>query len=54
MSSFIRFNNAEVISGLDAGRGKNTGLHRVRFYQGEYPGLSVIEPEPDWSKYSNL
>ena len=54
MSSFIRFNNAEVISGLDAGRDKNTGLHRVQFNQGEYPGLSVIEPEPDWSKYSSL
>ena len=54
MSSFIRFNNAEMLSGLDAGRGKNTGLHRLQFNQGEYPGLSVIEPEPDWSKYSSL
>ena len=54
MTSFIRFNNAEVISGLDAVRGKNTGLHRLQFNQGDYPGLSVIEPEPDWSKYSSL
>jgi len=29
-------------------------VYPVRFNPGEYPGISVIEPEPDWSGYRSL
>ena len=53
-SSFIRFNNAEILRGSETKQGKKTGLYLVRFNEGKYPGISVIEPEPDWSEYHNL
>jgi hypothetical protein len=50
-SSFIRFNKAEIIRkpGNDSKK-----MFRIRFDQGEFPGVNIIEPEQDWSAYSRL
>lgn len=53
-SSFILFNNAEILKDSTIKGSKNSRLYLIRFNQGRYPGVSVIEPEPDWSKYDDL
>ena len=52
-SSFIRFNNAEIKKNSKLQK-NNDGRYQIWFNQGKYPGLSVIEPEPDWSAYRIL
>jgi len=52
-TSFVRYSNARMVKTLDAGQQRNR-LHTVRFYPGNYPGVSIIEPEPDWSDYGYL
>lgn len=52
-NSFVRFNRAEME--LYSGKtDDNNRLFRIRFDAGRYPGVSIIEPVPDWSAYSNL
>jgi hypothetical protein len=53
-SSFIHLNNAEMLKLPNSTQKKNDKLHLVRFGQGEYPGVSIIEPEPNWSGYHQL
>ena len=51
--SFVRFNKAEME--LRSGKaGDNDSLFRIRFDAGSFPGVSIIEPSPDWSAYRNL
>jgi hypothetical protein len=51
--SFVRFNKAEMES--SSGRaGGNNHLFRIRFSAARFPGVSVIEPVPDWSAYRKL
>lgn len=52
-SSFVRFNDARMIK-LSVSNQQDNRLHLVQFNPGDYPGIAVIEPEPDWSKYHNL
>lgn len=47
-SSFIRFNKTEMASDK---AGDNNHLFRIRFAAAHFPGVSVIEPVPDWSAY---
>ena len=51
--SFVRFNKAEVVVSSDKAVDKNR-LFRIRFDTGSFPGVSIIEPAPDWSAYRNL
>jgi len=53
-SSFIRLDNAEVMEGSSLGKTGNADLSVIRFQQSEYPGISVVEPESDWSGYQRL
>lgn len=53
-SSFVRFNNAELLGLVDIERDKNIKFYRLRFDASQYPGVSVIEPEKNWSAYSKL
>lgn len=51
--SFVRFNKTEME--LRSGKADYNGkLFRFWFDAGRFPGISVIEPAPDWSAYSNL
>lgn len=52
-SSFVRFNDAIMIK-VSASHQYDSHLRLVQFNPGNYPGISVIEPEPDWSNYHNL
>jgi VanZ family protein len=52
-SSFIEFNSAEIVA-AQGEHNKFYGMSLVQFNQGQYPGISVIEPEPDWSNYHTL
>jgi len=51
-SRFVRFKNVDMLLRMSPGRGG--ALYPVRFNRGDYPGISVIEPEPDWSNYRLL
>jgi len=53
-TSFLHFKNSELlgISGTDNNDG--VAFHKVRFDSGQYPGVSIIEPEEDWSAYRAL
>ena len=51
--SFVRFNRAEME--ISSGKaGDKDRLFRIRFETGNFPGIDVIEPAPDWSAYRNL
>ena len=52
-NSFVRFNNIEMEPSSDKA-GDNNHLFRIRFAVARFPGVSVIEPEPDWSAYRKL
>ncbi len=52
--SFVRFNQAEIISEKLGHRSAGNDLHRLVFKPGKYPGVSVIETEADWSGYRYL
>ena len=51
--SFVRFNRVkmELRSGREVDK---YHMFRIRFNAGAFPGVSIIEPVPDWSAYSNL
>lgn len=49
---FVRFKNVDTSLRMSPGR--ELALYPVRFNRGEYPGISVIEPESDWSNYRLL
>lgn len=51
-SRFVRFNNVDLLERTNLNR--DEAVYPVRFNRGEYPGISVIEPEPDWSAYHSL
>jgi hypothetical protein len=51
--SFVRFNRAEMVVSSGKAGDKNR-LFRIRFDAGSFPGVSIIEPAPDWSAYRNL
>lgn len=53
-SSFVRFNNAEIINTVDNRHVEGAEMRLVQFNPGKYPGMSVIELEPDWSGYNSL
>jgi len=53
-SSFIRLDNAEVMEESSLGKTGNADLSVIRFKQSEYPGISIVEPESDWSGYQRL
>jgi len=50
---FLRFNHAALLTGNVVMRDSKK-LHRIRFDQGKYPGLAIIEPERNWSAYHKL
>lgn len=50
LSSFVHYNDAEIVKNSAS----NNNLHQLWLYQGDYPGISIIEPVPDWSGYRNL
>ncbi len=50
-SSFVRYNNASMVKMLTSDQQSH---HFVQLNSGDYPGISIIEPEPDWSGYRNL
>ena len=51
--SFVRFNKTEVE--VSSGKaGDKSSLFRILFDAGSFPGVSIIEPAPDWSVYRNL
>ncbi len=52
-NSFVRFNKTEMEPSSDKA-GDNNHLFRIRFAAARFPGVSVIEPEPDWSAYRKL
>jgi len=52
-SSFISLNNAEIIKTSNLNKNSDD-LPLVQFNHGKYPGVSVIETEPDWSGYKKL
>lgn len=51
-SSFVRFKNVDRLKRISSAQDKS--LSSVRFNRGKYPGISVIEVEPDWSNYHLL
>lgn len=51
-SCFARFNNVDLLARTSLSRHKS--VYPVQFNRGKYPGISVIEPEPDWSAYHSL
>ena len=53
-SSFIRFNNAEIVHRSHSDKIEAENLFPVLLKQGAYPGFSVTEPVADWSKYQIL
>jgi len=53
-SSFIRFNNTEILKASNFSQKKNNNLHLIQFNEGTYPGISVIESVSDWSTYRKL
>lgn len=48
--SFVRYNKATLISDVKNPR----GMYVFMFLPGRYPGVNIIEPEPDWSQYRRL
>ena len=52
-ASFVRFNKTEMETSSSKAGDKNQ-LFRIRFDAGSFPGVSIIEPAPDWSAYRNL
>ncbi len=53
-SSFVHFDRVRLLKSV-AVRSKNSkGMFHLRFDPGMYPGLSIVEPEEDWSAYDQL
>ncbi len=52
-SSFVRYKNARMLK-VRVSDQQNSHLHPIQFYPGNYPGVSIIEPEPNWSGYGHL
>ena len=53
-SSFVRFDQAEFVTTVRAANEQRDNYFRMLFKPGKYPGISVIEVEPDWSGYRSL
>lgn len=53
-ASFVRFNNTELLGHANTERTNNEGFYRIRFDVAQYPGVSVIEPEENWSGFNRL
>ncbi len=53
-SSFVRFNNARIIEVSALSQKDKVPAHIIQFDSGDYPGISIIEPEADWSNYRYL
>lgn len=51
--SFMRLDNVELLK-KEKLSGQNSGLNVIKFNEGRYSGISIIEPEPDWSNYNAL
>jgi len=51
-SSFVRFDNTDMLPVPKSNQDRK--LFPVRFNRGKYPGISIVEPEPDWSNYQML
>jgi len=52
VSRFVRFSKVDLLDRTSLSRDK--AVYPVQFNRGEYPGVSVIESEPDWSAYHSL
>jgi hypothetical protein len=52
-SSFVRFDKTEMKLSSDKA-GDNNHLFCIRFAAARFPGVSLIEPVPDWSAYRKL
>ena len=52
-NSFVRFDKTEMKLSSDKAGGNNH-LFRIRFVAARFPGVSIIEPVPDWSTYRKL
>ena len=53
-ASFVRFNNAELLVHANTERTNNEEFYRLRFDVAQYPGVSIIEPEENWSDFNKL
>ncbi len=51
-SRFVRFGKVDLLERTKKSHSK--AVYPVQFNSGKYPGISVIEPEPDWSDYRLL
>lgn len=49
---FMRFDKVDLLERTR--RSQSKAVYPVQFNLGKYPGISVIEPEPDWSDYRSL
>ena len=54
LASFVRFNNAEPLGHANTERANNKAFYRLRFYAAQYPGVSIVEPEENWSDFNKL
>jgi len=53
-NSFVRYNNSEF-QGLSVIQSRDGDKrYKIKFDSGKYPGVSMIEPEKDWSDYREL
>ena len=50
----MRFNNAKLLGPSVLVSDEINSLFRLKFEPGEYPGVSVIEPEKHWLAYNRL
>ena len=49
---FVHFDQVDLLERTKKSQSK--AAYPVQFNSGKYPGISVIEPEPDWSNYRSL
>ena len=54
LASFVRFNNTELLGHANTERTDNEKFYRLRFDVAQYPGVSIIEPEENWSDFNKL
>lgn len=54
LASFVRFNNAELLGHANTERANNKAFYRLRFDAAQYPGVSIVEPEENWSDFNKL
>ena len=54
LASFVRFNNAELLGHANTERENNKAFYRLKFDAAQYPGVSIVEPEENWSDFNKL